>query len=65
MEAGGAPPCRRTLTHQRTAAHSHTCSDPQVLAYVRRIMARYRRGEYVSEDELEFAFQQLEKRFLL
>jgi hypothetical protein len=36
----------------------------QVLDYVRRIMSRYRRGEYVSEEELEFAFQQLEKRFI-
>jgi hypothetical protein len=26
-------------------------------------MTRYRRGEYVSEDELEFAFRQLENRF--
>ncbi len=39
--------------------------DAEVLAYVGRIMARYRRGEYVAEDELEFAFQQLEKRFML
>lgn len=27
--------------------------------------ARYRRGDYVSDDDLEFAFQQLEKRFLM
>lgn len=39
--------------------------DEEVLKYVRRIMARYRAGEYVSEDELEFAFRQLEKRFIL
>jgi len=38
--------------------------DAEVLAYVRRVMGRYRRGEYVSEDELEFAFMQLEKRFM-
>lgn len=37
--------------------------DAEVLAYVRRIMTRYRRGDNVSEEELEFAFQQLEKRF--
>lgn len=39
--------------------------DEEVLKYVRRIMARYRAGEYVSEDELEFAFRQLEKRFIM
>uniref|UniRef100_A0A7S0S0X0 Uncharacterized protein n=1 Tax=Chlamydomonas leiostraca TaxID=1034604 RepID=A0A7S0S0X0_9CHLO len=39
--------------------------DEEVLAYVRRVMGRYRRGEYVSEEELEFAFKQLEQRFLL
>uniref|UniRef100_A0A7S3R7Z5 Uncharacterized protein n=1 Tax=Dunaliella tertiolecta TaxID=3047 RepID=A0A7S3R7Z5_DUNTE len=37
--------------------------DRQVLALVQQIMARYRRGDYVPEDELEFAFQQLERRF--
>ncbi|GAX77741.1 hypothetical protein CEUSTIGMA_g5184.t1 [Chlamydomonas eustigma] len=37
--------------------------DQEVLAYVGRIMARYRNGENVTEDELEFAFQQMEKRF--
>eukprot|EP00798_Chlamydomonas_sp_ICE-L_P031376 gene31376-6535_t len=37
--------------------------DAEVLAYVRSIMARYKKGEYVSEDELEFAFRQLETRF--
>ncbi|KAL6749523.1 hypothetical protein V8C86DRAFT_995670 [Haematococcus lacustris] len=36
--------------------------EQEVLEYVRRVMARYRRGEYVSEEELEFAFQQLEQR---
>jgi hypothetical protein len=35
----------------------------QALRYVNRIMTRYRRGEYVSESELEFAFRQLENRF--
>ncbi|GLC52523.1 hypothetical protein PLESTB_000639100 [Pleodorina starrii] len=38
--------------------------DTQILEYCRRIVTRYRRGEYVSEDELEFAFEQLERRLL-
>lgn len=36
--------------------------DAVILEYCRRIVARYRRGEPVSEDELEFAFAQLERR---
>jgi hypothetical protein len=36
----------------------------QVMDFVRRIMARYRRGDYVPEHELEFAFQQLERQFV-
>ncbi|KAI8463708.1 MAG: hypothetical protein J3K34DRAFT_136984 [Monoraphidium minutum] len=39
--------------------------DEAVLAKVQALMARYRRGEYVSEDELEWAFRQLEKRFVV
>ncbi|PNW80874.1 hypothetical protein CHLRE_07g333150v5 [Chlamydomonas reinhardtii] len=38
--------------------------DAQILEYCRRIVARYRRGEYVTEQELEFAFEQLERRLL-
>ncbi|KAG2440701.1 hypothetical protein HXX76_003559 [Chlamydomonas incerta] len=38
--------------------------DVQILEYCRRIVARYRRGEYVTEQELEFAFEQLERRLL-
>jgi len=30
---------------------------------VRAIMRRYKRGEYVPEDELEYAFRALEQRF--
>jgi len=37
--------------------------DEEVLAHVKKVMARYRRGEYVSDSELEFAFKQLEQRF--
>lgn len=43
------------------------CFPPQdaaLLEYCRRIVARYRRGEAVSEDELEFAFDQMERRLL-
>eukprot|EP00955_Chlamydomonas_euryale_P117659 366490-Chlamydomonas_euryale.AAC.8 len=36
--------------------------EAEVMAYVKSIMARYRRGESVSEDELEFAFRQLERQ---
>ncbi len=38
--------------------------DAALLEYCRRIVARYRRGEAVSEDELEFAFDQMERRLL-
>ena len=30
----------------------------------RRIVARYRSGQYVADEELEFAFKQLENRLL-
>lgn len=39
--------------------------DSAVLAKVQALMARYRSGEYVSEDELEWAFRQLERRFVV
>ncbi|KAF5837929.1 hypothetical protein DUNSADRAFT_3706 [Dunaliella salina] len=39
--------------------------DRQALALVQQIMGKYRRGDYVPEDELEFAFQQLERRFTI
>ncbi|GBF91661.1 hypothetical protein Rsub_03965 [Raphidocelis subcapitata] len=39
--------------------------DAAVLAKVQALMARYRRGDYVTEDELEWAFRQLERRFLI
>ena len=38
--------------------------EAEILAYVKEIMSRYRRGDYVAEEELEFAFRQLESRML-
>ncbi|GIL75541.1 hypothetical protein Vretimale_15154 [Volvox reticuliferus] len=56
---------RRTAEESIAEARERLrAQDSQILEYCRRIVARYRRGEYVSEDELEFAFDQLEKRLL-
>ncbi|GLI61869.1 hypothetical protein VaNZ11_004379 [Volvox africanus] len=56
---------RRTAEESIAEARERLrAQDAQILEYCRRIVARYRRGEYVSEDELEFAFDQLEKRLL-
>lgn len=37
--------------------------DAEFINYISGIMARYRRGDLVSEEELELAFKQLERRF--
>lgn len=56
---------RRTAEESIAEARERLrAQDTQILEYCRRIVARYRRGEYVSEDELEFAFDQLERRLL-
>lgn len=36
--------------------------EAEALSRVRQLMARYRAGEYVSEDELDWAFRVLERR---
>jgi hypothetical protein len=36
--------------------------DAEIMAYISGIIARYRRGDLVAEEELEFASQQLEQR---
>lgn len=36
--------------------------DEQVMTHVKRILSRYRQGDRVTEEELEFAFQMLERR---
>ncbi len=56
---------RRTAEESLAQARERLrAQDAQILEYCRRIVSRYRRGEYVAEDELEFAFDQLEKRLL-
>ena len=59
------PPClQRTVYPACVACSSPNRDQIQILEYCRRIVARYRRGEYVTEQELEFAFEQLERRLL-
>lgn len=38
--------------------------EAEMLAYARRLVQRYRRGEYVSEEEMDAAFRALDSRFL-
>ena len=40
-------------------ASTDTCCLPAIAC--RRVMQRYKAGEYVSEEELDFAFAQIEK----
>jgi hypothetical protein len=37
--------------------------DAEMTAYVDSILARFRKGEYVDQEELDFAFQQMERRY--
>lgn len=56
---------RRSAEDSIAAARERLAKqDAALLEYCRRIVARYRRGEAVSEDELEFAFDQMERRLL-
>ncbi|KAG1672696.1 hypothetical protein FOA52_005173 [Chlamydomonas sp. UWO 241] len=58
VQAGVGPDASIRAAQERLRAQ-----EAEVLAYVEKIMARYRRGEPVSEEELEFAFAQLERHF--
>lgn len=53
---------RGTEESLREARERLRKQDQRIIAECREIVARSRRGEYVSEEDLEYAFRELETR---